>query len=551
MSEGGTCGWRALPCCVVTSIDASGPGNRTPAALEAARPSSIRVVSDTAEERALLQQRLVLFGQITAGLFGLFYVFAQAEIYAGFQQQFPLVAHAAFALAVALGLGTWLYCRGSQRQLDTLRRLDLALSFAVLQAAWVISIQLEPGIRTHVMLLGFNLAIFVRSLFIPSTATRMALLGGTASLPLIVYSLSTIPLRYSIWTIPWCLSGVIVATLGAWVIYGLRREALQARRLGQYTLEQRLGEGGMGIVYRASHAMLRRPTAVKLLRPEKTGEQALLRFEREVQLTAELSHPNTVSIYDYGRTPEGVFYYAMEYLDGIDLQHLVDGDGAQPPERVAHILRQVLGALGEAHGVGLIHRDIKPGNIILCERGGVPDVAKVVDFGLVKELDAADGLSREDTLMGTPLYMAPESIRSGAADPRSDIYAVGAVGYYLLTGCHVFTGQSVVEICGHHLHTQPVSPSERIGHDLPPDLEVWVMRCLEKSPDSRPGSAAEAAEELATTYDDSWDAERARDWWRRCGADLKRLPERDDNISGLGTGTMTVEVAGRFPGTPR
>ena len=363
--------------------------------------------------------------------------------------------------------------------------------------------------------------------------------------------MSTIPLRYSIWTIPWCLSGVIVATLGAWVIYGLRREALQARRLGQYTLEQRLGEGGMGIVYRASHAMLRRPTAVKLLRPEKTGEQALLRFEREVQLTAELSHPNTVSIYDYGRTPEGVFYYAMEYLDGIDLQHLVDGDGAQPPERVAHILRQVLGALGEAHGVGLIHRDIKPGNIILCERGGVPDVAKVVDFGLVKELDAADGLSREDTLMGTPLYMAPESIRSGAADPRSDIYAVGAVGYYLLTGCHVFTGQSVVEICGHHLHTQPVSPSERIGHDLPPDLEVWVMRCLEKSPDSRPGSAAEAAEELATTYDDSWDAERARDWWRRCGADLKRLPERDDNISGLGTGTMTVEVAGRFPGTPR
>ncbi len=307
----------------------------------------------------------------------------------------------------------------------------------------------------------------------------------------------------------------------------------------------------MGAVYRASHAMMRRPTAVKLLRPEKAGEQALRRFEREVQLTAELSHPNTVSIYDFGRTQDGIFYYAMEYLDGIDLQHLVDEDGAQLPERVVHILRQVLGALGEAHGVGLIHRDIKPGNIILCERGGVPDVAKVVDFGLVKELGAADGLSREDTLMGTPLYMAPESIRSGAADPRSDIYAVGAVGYYLLTGCHVFTGQSVVEICGHHLHTQPVSPSERIGHDLPPDLEVWVMRCLEKSPDSRPGSAAEAAEELATTYDDSWDAERARDWWRRCGADLKRLPERDDNISRLGTGTMTVEVAGRFPGTPR
>ena len=177
-------------------------------------------------------------------------------------------------------------------------------------------------------------------------------------------------------------------------------------------------------------------------------------------------------------------------------------------------------------------------------------MAKVVDFGLVKELDTADGLSQEGALVGTPLYMAPESIRSGAADPRSDIYAVGAVAYYLLTGVHVFTGQTVIEICGHHLHTAPVAPSERIGHALPPDLEAWVMRCLEKSPDSRPASAAEAERELAAADDGSWRVERAHEWWRQYGADLKRGPEPDADVSGPGTGTMPVEVAGRLAGAP-
>ncbi len=510
-------------------------------------------MSDTAEERELLQQRLVLLGQLTAAICLFFYVFAQLAIYAGFELPWSVTAHTVIALEISVGLGAWLYCRGPNRELETLRRLDLVLSFALLQAAWVIPslVMPEPGLRASVMLSGFNLAVYIRSFFVPSSATRMALLGTAASLPLIVYAFTTIPLRYAFWTIPWCLAGVSVAALGAWVIYGLRREAREARRLGQYTLEQRLGEGGMGVVYRASHAMLRRPTAVKLLRAEKAGEQALLRFEREVQRTAELSHPNTVSIYDFGRTPEGVFYYAMEYLDGIDLQNLVDGDGAQLPERVIHILRQVLGALGEAHGVGLIHRDIKPGNIILCERGGVPDVAKVVDFGLVKDVDTADGLSREGALVETPLYMALESIRSGAAEPRSDIYAVGAVAYYLLTGVHVFTGRTVIEICGHHLHTQPVSPSERIGHALPPDLDAWVVRCLEKSPDNRPASAAEAARELTAAHETSWDSERAHEWWQRYGAELERTPKPDGDVSAAGTGTMPVEVTGRLSDPPR
>ncbi|MBX7187514.1 MAG: serine/threonine protein kinase [Vicinamibacteria bacterium] len=333
------------------------------------------------------------------------------------------------------------------------------------------------------------------------------------------------------------LVAVAFAYFGSRVIYGLGLEVAAARRLGQYTLEEKLGEGGMGVVYRASHAMLRRPTAVKLLRPENSGERGLERFEREVQRTAALSHPNTVAIHDYGRTRDGVFYYAMEYLDGADLQRLVAEDGAQPPERVVHVLRQVLGALAEAHGVGLIHRDIKPANIILCERGGLPDVAKVVDFGLVKEVDASAGESREDALVGTPLYMAPESIGSGEATAASDLYAVGAVAYYLLTGSHVFTGKTALEVCSHHLLTPPVPPSQRSGRSLPPRLEAWVLRCLEKAPARRPAGAIEAAEELSASHDRVWDMETAREWWRVKGASLRRVALR-----GTSPGTIAVDL---------
>ena len=312
---------------------------------------------------------------------------------------------------------------------------------------------------------------------------------------------------------------IAIATVGSRVIFGLRRDADRVRRLGQYTLEEKIGEGGMGVVYRASHAMLRRPTAIKLLPPDRAGEVNLQRFEREVQLTAQLTHPNTVAIYDYGRTPDGIFYYAMEYLDGINLEELVRRDGPQPAGRVIHILGQVSGALAEAHELGLIHRDIKPANIILTERGGEPDVAKVVDFGLVKRL-TPDGpavtMSTSLVLTGTPLYMAPEALTTpDAIDARSDLYALGAVGYFLLTGKPVFEAGSMAEAFGHHLHTAPIPPSQRTTNPIPAELERVILSCLSKSVEGRPPSARVLQSELAHSGSNaSWTKDDAVGWWQ-------------------------------------
>ena len=240
----------------------------------------------------------------------------------------------------------------------------------------------------------------------------------------------------------------------------------------------------MGIVYKGHHAILRRPTAIKLLNLEKVNESSIERFEREVQITSQLNHPNTVAIYDYGRTDEGVFYYAMEFLDGIDLQALVEKYGPQSEARVIHILQQVCGSLYEAHSLGLVHRDIKPANLMLNRRGGEPDVVKVLDFGLVKALDEAKQASQSASggLTGTPLYMSPEAIQTpNAVDSRSDLYAVGAVGYFLLTGQPVFSAADIVELCRQHITKVPDPPSQRLGKAISPELESALLACLEKT----------------------------------------------------------------------
>ena len=295
----------------------------------------------------------------------------------------------------------------------------------------------------------------------------------------------------------------------------------KAKKLGQYEIEKRIGKGGMGEVYLARHALLRRPTAIKLLRSEDARDiRAQNRFRKEVQLTSQLTHPNTIEIFDYGRTPAGIFYYAMEYVDGFGLDALVSLSGPVDPSRVIHILLQACGSLQEAHDLGLLHRDIKPSNIMLTQRGGVFDTLKILDFGLVRDLSGSDESEddEDDMIAGTPMYLAPESILSAqSASPQSDIYALGAVAYYLLSGTTVFPSNGVIEILAHQLHDEAVFPSARLGSALPEDLEYVVMSCLEKAPAGRPESAAKLASLLRACKCPEWTQESARLWWEEYG----------------------------------
>jgi serine/threonine protein kinase len=335
------------------------------------------------------------------------------------------------------------------------------------------------------------------------------------------------PLSILRWTF-WGLFALLALAAAAIFVFTVllarsRREAqkaaIEAQQIGQYQLERKLGAGGMGVVYKGHHAMLRRPTAIKMLEPDKVTEGTIERFEREVQITSQLNNPNTVAIYDFGRTPEGVFYYAMEYLDGIDLESLVQRYGRQPVPRVIHILEQICGSLYEAHSLGLVHRDIKPANIMLNRRGGQPDVVKVLDFGLVKALDdnRAAGLTQHSSLTGTPLYMSPEAIEMpNSVDARSDLYAVGAVGYFLLTGQTVFEAGNVLELCQKHLDEQPVPPSERMRTPVPAELEAALMSCLEKSRAKRPQTARDLSLLIARCAEaQAWSIEDADAWWGR------------------------------------
>jgi serine/threonine-protein kinase len=374
------------------------------------------------------------------------------------------------------------------------------------------------------LLIAITILLF-RAAIVPSHPWRTAWVSVLSAAPAVILAARiysrTIPEvsrgQAVAYAFLWGSLTALLATLVSLVTFRLRRSVARARRLGQYTLGEKLGEGGMGIVYRAEHEMLRRPTAIKLLPPGRAGEESLKRFEREVQLTARLTNPHTVSIYDFGRTPDGLFYYVMEYLDGVDLEDLVKETGPLAPGRAVRILRQACAALAEAHGIGLIHRDIKPANIFLCERGGIPDIAKVLDFGLVREIASSSDprLTAEDVIQGTPQYLAPETIRKAdSIDARSDLYALGAVGYFLLTGTPVFTGKSALEHIHHHLQTEPEPPSKRLGRALPPKLEAVILSCLEKDPDRRPESARALAEALKACDDVTpWDERDAQRYW--------------------------------------
>jgi protein kinase-like protein len=310
-----------------------------------------------------------------------------------------------------------------------------------------------------------------------------------------------------------------LAVYGSHRVETLRQEAVQARRLGQYVLRARLGTGGMGEVYRADHLLLRRPCAIKLIRPDRAGDpQNLQRFEREVQATATLTHPNAVQIFDYGRAQDGTFYYVMEYLPGLTLEEIVKRHGPLPPARAIHFLRQLCGTLDEAHAIGLLHRDIKPGNVLVCERGGRHDVVKLLDFGLVRSIkltSSAEQLTQEGTIAGTPEYMSPEHAASEQdIDGRSDLYSLGAVAYYILTGKPPFVRDTPMRTLAAHIN-EFADPPSRLRPDIPKDLEDVVIQCLKKDPMLRFRDARALEQALARCKDaEAWTEERAAEWWR-------------------------------------
>jgi eukaryotic-like serine/threonine-protein kinase len=432
--------------------------------------------------------------------------------------------------------------------MEQLYRIDLvyAISTGLVfgMSAWWAK-ELRPS--AYGCLLYASFMVLLRAIVVPSTGPRTAITGVLTFLPMTIVA---IRLREHQELPAWAfviadlvISTIVVllATIGSRIIYGLRKQVSVAMQLGQYTLDRKIGEGGMGEVYRARHTLLRRPTAVKLLIPDRIGGGTVERFEREVQHMSQLTHPNTVAVFDYGRNPEGVFYYAMEYLDGIDLEHLVEEYGPQPADRVVAILVQVCGALHEAHTNGIIHRDIKPANIILCERGAVPDVAKVVDYGLVKEITANTGESSR-VILGTPAYIAPEAVSDpDSVGPAGDLYALGAVGYFLLTGKRVFEGKTSVDVCVQHVTAVPVPPSKAAPVRIPEALEALILKCLEKSPKARPSAAGLAKLMRAVPAQQDWTEDEALAWW----VEFRKREERKASKTTEPTLTITVELGHR------
>ena len=509
---------------------------------------------DTSNGLEFVRERLALVGKTLFLVSFGFYLFLLASMVLVGGAPFGAVVTAPVAyghLAASSTMGVlWLLVRRSRLSVPLLGRLD-ALSIVV--ACGFLSLMiLDDGSQILQVLLALTVTVMIRAILVPSRPRRTMLLSALAFLPTVVMCIvrhdptALLPeftpafqKHYmTLNTVLWSILGTTLATVVSRVTYGLRRQVAEANELGQYVLEERIGGGGMGEVWRARHRLLIRPAAIKLIRPQMFGDPQLLlrRFEREARATAALRSPHTVQLFDFGATEDGRLYYVMELLDGVDLDTLVRQYGPLPAERVVHILRQVCSSLQDAHGNGLVHRDIKPANVVVSRAGTTFDFAKVLDFGLVK-LDAARNsadeavkLSAESSTSGTPAFMAPEVVLGVAdTDHRVDLYALGCVAYWLLTGRLVFDGNTVVEMMYHHAHTPPPRPSTTHATPLPAPLEDLVMQCLEKDPAHRPDSAETVSSRLAAiSLESAWTAERAERWWARhrpLPADARRVAE--------------------------
>jgi serine/threonine-protein kinase len=500
----------------------------------------------SAETRRVLRSRLRAAAVLLCIGFGVFLVWCVIQLTAaGAWEDFGALFFMHVGVTVLMGLLAWKLCAKCDLSLPALRVAE-ALVFGVPAAFFVLLHyeRLNAGAalpdHPHVPSIagGWLLLSFCYALFVPNSWRRAAVvLGLMAAAPIAVMALAYARLEpfahllastgsrgfFTEQVLIMALAA-LVSIVGVYSIGALRQEAFVARQLGQYRLKKLLGSGGMGEVYLAEHQMMKRPCAVKLIRPERAGDpHVLARFEREVRATAKLSHWNSIDIYDYGRTDDGTFYYVMEFLPGHNLGELVDGHGPLPAARIVYLMRQVCDALAEAHGHGLVHRDIKTANIYCAYRGGMFDVAKLLDFGLAKPLadNREIGLTQEGSITGSPLYMSPEQATSDEVDARSDIYSLGAVMYFMATGRPPFNHASPLKVMIAHASEDP-EPPRYVNGDVPAELEEIILRALEKRPEDRYQTVAELREALdAVPAESEWTARLAADWWENYGC-----PER-------------------------
>ena len=490
------------------------------------------IVGQSAERlRVLALLYAVIF--FFAGIFpALFFPADRARFVSSPLQWAPAVLGIAVAVALALAI------RSRRVSVRTAMRLapvfEVVSSYAIAAAEFA-----DPqAIELHRGQLGLSwVAVWVMlfTIVVP-TSPRRALVGALVSVSGVAVVIGAVlasgatsvrlhPALFFFGLVFPYLLVVGMAYVGARVVYHLGTEVRRARELGSYRLETKLGEGGMGEVWRARHRMLARPAAIKLIRARAGGSaDAARRFEREAQAIARLRSPHTVELFDFGVATDGAFYYVMELLDGLDADTLVRRFGTAPPERVIHLLRQVCHSLSEAQSCGLVHRDIKPANIFLCRYGEEYDFVKVLDFGIVGTVhDPADpnpGETGERGIHGTPAFMAPEQAMGGRVDWRADIYATGCVAYWLLTGEQVFTADNAVALLLKHAQTPPAPPSARTTRPIPRALDDLVMACLAKDPAGRPQSARELSGRLADIEGAGrWTQDRAREWWAEHAAE--------------------------------
>ena len=488
-----------------------------------------------------------VLGQAARRLRGLALVYAVVFFLASFfarlvsdYDRARMIAHPEYwlpdAISIVLALVVAYFAHTTRATLSTVMTLGLLFlivsNYGIAIAEYIDPIRLDNNGWWGLSWVAVWTPLYVVVVPTPPRRAAWAMLASVSSVPVVIgwmilsgrTVLRATPLEFFLGIVFPYLLVVLLGYVGARVVYDLGREVSRARELGSYRLVERLGQGGMGEVWRAKHRLLARPAAIKLIRPSVTGSRGddplVRRFEREAQVTAELRSPHTVELWDFGIADDGGFYYVMELLDGMDLEALVKRHGPVAPERAINLVRQMCHSLAEAEDHGLVHRDIKPANVFVCRYGGEHDFVKVLDFGIVKATDTAPSSdtmlqTNETKVQGTPAFIAPEqAIGRSDIDGRADIYATGCVLYWLLTGQLVFSADTVMGLLVHHAHTPPVAPSVRVKFAIPPALDALVMSCLAKNPDERPQTARELARRLADIAGpETWTEDHARAWW--------------------------------------